>query len=275
MTRDTDRRWATLRLRRIPRSATPALLGACALGACVMVALSGCVAEVDDGVDTAPSPIATLAQPMPTGDGTLMIGALVPLSGAAAASGTTALAGVELAVRDIRAAGGLPNAEIVVVHGDSGEAAGGEVADAVTALAARGADAIVGPFGAVLAEPAGDADVAAAAAGVPLVAVGGGGIAATDAFTERLRTSDPAVTDARFGAEAYDATVMLALAAKLAGDDGPGSIAQFLPEVTTGGIECGSFGACVDALGERQGIRYTGVLGDLTAEGLALRGRVR
>jgi branched-chain amino acid transport system substrate-binding protein len=73
----------------------------------------------------------------------------------------------------------------------------------------------------------------------------------------------------RYAAEAYDATMLVALAAIRAGDDGGAAIARLLPTVSSGGIPCTSFGACLDVLSTEPDIDYDGISGpvDLTAEG--------
>jgi branched-chain amino acid transport system substrate-binding protein len=87
-------------------------------------------------------------------------------------------------------------------------------------------------------------------------------------FTARIRQSDPAVRRYDFAAEAYDATVVAALAAITRGDDGGVSIALGIPAVTHGGIPCTSFGECVAVLADRRNINYNGITGvDLGANG--------
>jgi branched-chain amino acid transport system substrate-binding protein len=89
------------------------------------------------------------------------------------------------------------------------------------------------------------------------------------AFTARLVQADPAVTSTRFAAEAYDATMLVALAAIRAGDDGGAAIARLLPTVSSAGIPCTSFGACLDVLRTEPEIDYDGISGpvDLSADG--------
>lgn len=89
------------------------------------------------------------------------------------------------------------------------------------------------------------------------------------AFIARLTQADPGVGSYRYAAEAYDATMLAALAATVAGDDGGPAIARLLPVVSTDGITCTSFGACVDVLLTEPDINYDGVSGpvDLAASG--------
>lgn len=117
----------------------------------------------------------------------------------------------------------------------------------------------------------------------PLVAPGalegahglGIGAQVDDAFLQRLREVDPAVLGTAFAAETYDATVLAALAAVLAGDDAGASIAARLPEASGGGaVACDSFAACLEALGEERSIDYSGASGplELDAAGEVRRG---
>lgn len=80
-----------------------------------------------------------------------------------------------------------------------------------------------------------------------------------EAFAARLRQADPAVGAYRFGAEAYDATVLAALAAVRAHDDGGAAIARLLPTVSKAGIGCTSYGHCLDVLTTEPEIDYNGV----------------
>jgi ABC-type branched-subunit amino acid transport system substrate-binding protein len=90
-----------------------------------------------------------------------------------------------------------------------------------------------------------------------------------DAFKERLKQSDPALAQLRYSAESYDATILAALAAIVAGDDSGESIASALENVSKGGIKCTSFGECLDVLKTQDDIDYDGISGPLnfTADG--------
>jgi len=90
-----------------------------------------------------------------------------------------------------------------------------------------------------------------------------------EAFIARLKQADPAVGAYRYAEEAYDATIVAALAATVAGDDGGPAIARLLPVVSKDGITCTSFGACIDVLRTQPDINYDGVSGlvDLAASG--------
>jgi branched-chain amino acid transport system substrate-binding protein len=99
--------------------------------------------------------------------------------------------------------------------------------------------------------------------------------AETDAaFQAKIKKEDPGVIDFRYAAEAYDATVLAALAAVLAGDDGGASIARLVPAASIDGIKCTSFGECVDVLRTQPDIDYDGISGsvNLDADGDPARG---
>ncbi len=242
---------------RIPRRRPAVARGAAvALGALALaLALSGCFASPSPATTASPTPIPTMGQPMPTGDGTLVVGAAVPLTGADGGLGAASLAGVELAVRDIDEAGGVGGVPVLVLHADAATAD-----TAVATLDGRDVDAIVGPNASGLLA---GVDAAAASAEIPGLSASAEAVTPDAAFLTRLQSADPTLTESRFGAESYDATVMIALAASLAGDDGRASIAQFLPAITTGSVECSSYGACLEVLKSRADIRYTGVTGQL------------
>lgn len=81
------------------------------------------------------------------------------------------------------------------------------------------------------------------------------------AFQKRVTSADPSVKDFRYAAEAYDATILAALAAIVAGDDSGRSVADSLRDVSSSGIKCTSFGECLDVLKSRSDIDYDGISG--------------
>ncbi len=85
-----------------------------------------------------------------------------------------------------------------------------------------------------------------------------------DAFMKRVKSADPAVSDYRYAAEAYDATILAALAAIVAGNDTGWAVAGSLQAVSASGIKCTSFGECLDALKTRSDIDYDGISGPIT-----------
>ena len=99
-----------------------------------------------DGDPVAVVPAPAVQDRGPDGrDGALDIGTLLPRSGELEFLGAATLAGVELAVGDLEAAGGVLDAPIGLRHGDSAEGTP-EVAGAeVARLLDGGADVIIGP----------------------------------------------------------------------------------------------------------------------------------
>ncbi len=87
------------------------------------------------------------------------------------------------------------------------------------------------------------------------------GVAPTDAFKARVKAADPNVTDYRFAAEAYDATILAALAASSAKDDSGASLAGALRGVSEKGIKCLSCGECREVLKTQSDIDYDGATG--------------
>jgi branched-chain amino acid transport system substrate-binding protein len=87
------------------------------------------------------------------------------------------------------------------------------------------------------------------------------GVKPDPAFLKRLQGVDPAVTDATYAAETYDAVVLLALAAQSGRSDSPATIAATLPTVTQGPQECDSVQACMGALAESRRVNYKGAAG--------------
>ena len=94
-------------------------------------------------------------------------------------------------------------------------------------------------------------------------------VATNDDLDALVRQTDPGLASTEYAAEAYDATVLAALAATLAGDDGGPSIANTLRAASAGGIPCSSFAECLDVLATESDIDYVGRSGptDFDAEG--------
>lgn len=140
---------------RMPRRAAAVLL--------VAAVLSGCT-----GVNTpmpTPTPTASTAAPTErTGDGVLTIGTLFPSSGDLKFLGPALRAGVDAAVREINAAGGVNGEKVVVVHRDSGDAGAKTAEKSFAELVEKGADVVIGPSSSVLAQrllgPAAEAGIA-------------------------------------------------------------------------------------------------------------------
>ncbi|MGH8884381.1 MAG: bifunctional serine/threonine-protein kinase/ABC transporter substrate-binding protein [Egibacteraceae bacterium] len=85
----------------------------------------------------------------------------------------------------------------------------------------------------------------------------------SEAFVRRLREVDPGLQEFTFGAETYDAVVVTALAAAVAGTDAPAAIAEQINGVTKGGEKCTSYADCVKLVRERKNIDYDGASGPL------------
>ncbi|MEO7348966.1 MAG: ABC transporter substrate-binding protein [Terrimesophilobacter sp.] len=367
--------------------------------------LVACSAEVPAPAPTALTPTATA---MPTGDGVLTIGTLLPTTGAAAFLSKAQDAGVELAVREINEAGGVNGKPVVVYHQDSGDASTTKAEGSFADLLSKSVDVVIGPSSSVLAErllpklmsagmvmispsatsPAlstlkdngllfrtipsealegralasiigkkkvaliyysDDAGRAVRAefsaalekVGGELVASEGFSTTTNDAskivsamssvapdvvvltspfsameknkaiilaltkaklggaklwltsqnladysqalpggtlkdvngilegnssdaeFQKRVKSADPSVTDYRYAAEAYDATILAALAAIVGGDDSGLAIASVLHKISSTGIKCTSFGECLEVLKTRKDIDYDGITGAL------------
>jgi branched-chain amino acid transport system substrate-binding protein len=388
----------------MPRALVRARLAAALLA--VAVTATACT--------TAPMPVPTpsSASPTPVGDGVLRIGTLFPSSGSVAFIGAAQVAGVNAAIREINAAGGVGGKPVEVINRDSGDASTQKAEESFADLVAKGVDVVIGPSSSVLAErllgPAADAGVPliSPAATYPqlttddatnsfsrtipsyahqgvvlgellpskkatevalvytndelgtsvldtltaslaehdgelvvdvpvraganatslaakvkkaapdavvlatpdngdqtkaligaLSAAGYGGAklwltsqnladysqalpagllngangilegALPDAaFTAKLKQEDPGLADPRYGAEAYDATILAALAAELAGDDGGPSVAAQLRSASRGGIKCTSFGECLDVLSTQTDIDYDGITGTVNLD---------
>jgi branched-chain amino acid transport system substrate-binding protein len=82
------------------------------------------------------------------------------------------------------------------------------------------------------------------------------------AFNESLLEVDPDLTDFAYGAQSYDAMMLIALAAQAAGCADGTSIAEFLPEVAgNGGEQCSTWADCVALLDAGTAIDFEGVTG--------------
>ena len=78
------------------------------------------------------------------GDGVLKIGTLLPETGNLAFLGPPEIAGVQMAIEDINAAGGVNGAPVELVEGDSGDTTTDTAVQTVTRELAEGVDAIIG-----------------------------------------------------------------------------------------------------------------------------------
>ena len=101
----------------------------------------------DDDTETAGSGTETETETEAApaeGDGTLIIGSLLPQTGNLAFLGPPEFAGVELAVQEVNDAGGVLGKPITYIEGDSGDTQQDVANPTVDRLLAAGADVIVG-----------------------------------------------------------------------------------------------------------------------------------
>lgn len=101
----------------------------------------------DDSEDATSEPTASETSEAPAvaeGDGTLTFGTLLPQTGSLAFLGPPEFAGVDLAVADINAAGGVLGKDVTVVDGDSGDTDSGIAPAEADKLLDAGSDVIVG-----------------------------------------------------------------------------------------------------------------------------------
>jgi branched-chain amino acid transport system substrate-binding protein len=87
--------------------------------------------------------------------------------------------------------------------------------------------------------------------------------AGDEAFVKRLREANPGLRDLTYAAQAYDAVVITALAAAVAGTDEPAAIAKEINGVTKTGEKCTSFAACMTLVKDHKDIDYDGPSGPL------------
>ncbi len=78
------------------------------------------------------------------GDGTLTIGTMLPETGNLAFLGPPEIAGVQMAVQEINAAGGFKGKDVVLVEGDSGDTTTDTAVQTVTRELQQNVDAIIG-----------------------------------------------------------------------------------------------------------------------------------
>ncbi|MGQ0847199.1 MAG: ABC transporter substrate-binding protein [Sporichthyaceae bacterium] len=89
------------------------------------------------------------------------------------------------------------------------------------------------------------------------------GAAATTAFQARLKEFDANLTDYSYAGEAYDATVLLALATEAAKSDLGKDIAAKMIEVSTGGTKCTEVAKCLELVRAGTDVDYDGISGPI------------
>jgi ABC-type branched-subunit amino acid transport system substrate-binding protein len=87
------------------------------------------------------------------------------------------------------------------------------------------------------------------------------GVSASADFDAKIKAVDPTVSNYLYAAESYDATILAALAATVAGDTSGKAIATHLRSVSEGGIKCTSYAECLSVLKTNPDIDYDGVTG--------------
>jgi branched-chain amino acid transport system substrate-binding protein len=80
-------------------------------------------------------------------------------------------------------------------------------------------------------------------------------------FRGRLLEIDPALQDFSYSAETYDAMIIMALAAEVAGSDDPAQVAANINGVTREGTECTTFEECKQLIADGEDIDYNGPSG--------------
>ncbi|MGK2948665.1 MAG: ABC transporter substrate-binding protein [Acidimicrobiales bacterium] len=83
----------------------------------------------------------------------------------------------------------------------------------------------------------------------------------TDEFRQRLLDQDPELVDFSYGPETYDAVMITALAAAVAGTDDPAAVAAEIAGVTRDGEACSTFADCIELIDAGEDIDYDGPSG--------------
>jgi branched-chain amino acid transport system substrate-binding protein len=82
-------------------------------------------------------------------------------------------------------------------------------------------------------------------------------------FQEGLLSIDPDLIDYSYSAESFDAVVIMALAAEIAGSDDGVAVAAEINGVTRDGTKCTTYGECLELIQDGEDIDYDGVSGPL------------
>lgn len=78
-------------------------------------------------------------------------------------------------------------------------------------------------------------------------------------FTNQLEEADPSLESFAYAGETYDAVVISALAAELAGTPEPAVVREHVNGVTTGGQECTDVAACLELARAGEDLAYRGI----------------
>jgi branched-chain amino acid transport system substrate-binding protein len=113
--------------------------------AALALTLSACGSGDDESDTGSDSPESSeSSEPAAEGDGVLTFGSLLPQTGSLAFLGPPEFAGVDLAVEEINAAGGVLGEDVVHVRGDSGDTDSGIAPAETDELLAADSDVIIG-----------------------------------------------------------------------------------------------------------------------------------
>src|SRR3954468_22430600 len=82
-------------------------------------------------------------------------------------------------------------------------------------------------------------------------------------FTDRLLKVDPNLKDYNYAGETYDAVVITALAAQMAGTNDANVFKAYVNGVTFGGDKCKDFASCLDIINSGGNPDYDGISGPL------------
>ncbi|MCW2683129.1 MAG: ABC-type branched-chain amino acid transport system periplasmic component-like protein [Blastococcus sp.] len=83
-------------------------------------------------------------------------------------------------------------------------------------------------------------------------------------FKDRLLETDPALQDFNYGAETYDAAVIIALASQMAGTNDANVFKEYVNGVTFGGDPCTDFASCLEIINGGGNPDYDGPSGPLS-----------
>jgi branched-chain amino acid transport system substrate-binding protein len=113
-----------------------------AVGAVAALALAGCGSSSSGS--TGSTPAATTTSGAAGADGSLKIGTLLPQTGSLAFLGPPEFAGVDLAIKDVNAAGGVLGKPVTDIKSDSGDASTDIASSSVDRLLSEKVDTIIG-----------------------------------------------------------------------------------------------------------------------------------
>ncbi|MGY5882124.1 ABC transporter substrate-binding protein [Modestobacter lacusdianchii] len=83
-------------------------------------------------------------------------------------------------------------------------------------------------------------------------------------FTDRLLEVDPDLQDYNYAGESYDAVVLTALAAQMAGSNQATAFAPYINGITFGGEKCDDFASCLEIVNAGGNPDYDGITGPLS-----------